>query len=286
MVWRQRFPRRMWWVKPQQYIHHDVVEGDVWHTSPQMLNIRYWQTYRMEFLAFEALVDLLTPYLHPTTVAFVRPLILVRKQVKLVLYRLAHGVSCARMHNLYGCGESTIQKYTMIVYQALGTADDGLFFNFIHTLHSDRLQSIIESFRDIIGLPNIAGAIDGTHIPLIYQPSRRYTPMPQDFFNKKKFHNIVLQRICDSNRMFWNVCVGQPGGVHDASQFAISSIATQLSTRQILAKQVIYLSRMDIRPYLIGDMAYPSRSYLLRNFKLGNPLWQITIGMVIVFLFI
>ena len=67
-----------------------------------MLDIRYWQTYRMEFMAFEALVDLLTPFLRPTTVRFVRPLIPLRKQVKLVLYQLAHGVSCARMHNLYG----------------------------------------------------------------------------------------------------------------------------------------------------------------------------------------
>jgi hypothetical protein len=51
MAWRQRFPRRMWWVEPRQYIHHDIVEGDLWHTSPQMLNLRYWQIYHMEFLA-------------------------------------------------------------------------------------------------------------------------------------------------------------------------------------------------------------------------------------------
>ena len=76
------------------------------------------------------------------------------------------------MHNLYGCGESTIQKYTMIVCQTLRTVDDGLLFNFIHTPSGDRLQSIIESFRDISGLPNIAGAIDGTHIPLTYRLSR------------------------------------------------------------------------------------------------------------------
>ena len=86
------------------------MEGDVWHTSLQMLDMRYWQTYPMDFLAFEALVDLLTPYLSPTATTFVRPPIPIRKQVKLVLHRLAHGVSCARMHNLYGCGESTIRK--------------------------------------------------------------------------------------------------------------------------------------------------------------------------------
>ena len=158
----------------------------------------------------------------------------------------------------------------MIVCKALGTAEHGLFFQFIHTPHGDRLQSIIEIFRDIIGLPNIAGAIDGTHIPLTLQPSKRYTPMPQDFFNRKRFHSIILQGVCDTNRMFWNVCAGQPGSVHDAGQFAVSSVAAQLSTRQILAVPVIYLRGMDIRPYLIGDTAYPSRPYLLRNFKYGN----------------
>ena len=103
-AWRQRFPRRMWWIEPRQYIHHDVVERDLWHTSPQMLDLRSWQTYRMTFLSFEKLVQELTPLLRPVAITFVRRPIPIRKQIKLVLYRLAHGVSCARMHNLYGYG--------------------------------------------------------------------------------------------------------------------------------------------------------------------------------------
>jgi hypothetical protein len=143
--------------------------------------------------SIEALVNLLTPFLRPTAATFVRSPVPVRKQVKLVLYRLSHGVSCARMHNLYRCGESIIRKYTMIVCRALGSGEHGLFFQFIHTFSGDRFQSIIEKFKDITGLPNIAGAIDDTHIPLSARPSRRYTPMPQDFYNKIHFHNIVLQ---------------------------------------------------------------------------------------------
>jgi len=142
----------------------------------------------MHFLAFEALVDLLTLYLHPTVITFVKPPIPTRKQMKLVLYRLAHGISCARMHNLYGCGESTICKYTMIICQALGIAKDGLFFHFIHTPHGDHLQSIIESFRDIISLSNIVGALDGTHIPLTCHPFAQVDdtlPCPKIFLIKK-----------------------------------------------------------------------------------------------------
>jgi hypothetical protein len=47
------FPSRFWWIEPWQYVHHDVVEDDVWHTTPQMLNLKYWQTFRMTFMAFE-----------------------------------------------------------------------------------------------------------------------------------------------------------------------------------------------------------------------------------------
>jgi hypothetical protein len=152
----------------------------------------------------------LTTFLRPTAATLVRIPVPLRKQVKLVLYRLAHGVSCARMHNLYGCGESTIRKYIMIVCRALGSGEDGLFFQFIHTPSSDRLQSIIEKFEEITGSPNIAGAIDGTHIPLSARPSRRYTPMSQDFYNRKHSHSIVLQAVCDTNRMFWNICAERP----------------------------------------------------------------------------
>jgi hypothetical protein len=97
---KQCFSHWMWWVELRQYIHHDDVESDVWHTSPQILDLQYW---RMAFLAFEGLVHLLAPLLCPTTAMFVRPLILIRKQIKLILYRLAHGISSIRMHYLCGC---------------------------------------------------------------------------------------------------------------------------------------------------------------------------------------
>jgi hypothetical protein len=52
------------------------------------------------------------------------------------------------------------------------------------------LQAIIEDFRDITGLPNICGAIDGTHIPLADRPNRRVTLAASDFSIRK--NSIVL----------------------------------------------------------------------------------------------
>lgn len=226
----------------------------------------------MTFMAFEQLVLELTPFLQPIVPHCVpnRPPMPIRKQVKLVLYRLAHGISCERMDVLYGCGASTIRKYTKIICRILSSRE-GLFTTYIHAPTGDRLQDIIDMFRDVTGLPNICGSIDGTHIPLTRRPSSSITPWSSDFFNRKKFHSVVLQAVCDMNKIFWNVCVGQPGGVHDAAQFRWSSLYQELRSRTILSEPVIEVRGVHIQPYLIGDSAYPSQPYLLKNFKPQNP---------------
>ena len=136
--WMRRFLQRMWWVEPKQNVHYDVVEGDVWHTTPEMLDRKYRRSYRMSYLAFEHLVSELTLFLRPSAHMFVRPPIPIRKQVSLVVYRLAHGLSCKAMDSLYGCGESTIRKYTLIVCKVL-SSEDGLFGRYIHAPTGHRL---------------------------------------------------------------------------------------------------------------------------------------------------
>ena len=108
-----------------------MVEGDVWHSTPDMLDCKYQKSYKMSFMAFEHLVAELTPFLCPIANMFVRPPIPIRKHVSLVVYRLAHGFSCKAMDNLYGL-----------------------------------------------------------------------TPMPFDFFNRKIFHSVLLQVVCNLERFF------------------------------------------------------------------------------------
>jgi hypothetical protein len=84
--WMRRFPQRLWWVEPKQNVQYDVVEGDVWHTTPKMLDRKYQKSYRMSFLAFEHLVSELTIFLRLTADMYVRHSVPVRKQVSLVVY--------------------------------------------------------------------------------------------------------------------------------------------------------------------------------------------------------
>ena len=69
------------------------------------------------------------------------------------------------MDVLYGCEASTIQKYTKIICRILNS-HEGLFSKYILVPTGNRLQDIIDMFKDVTRFSNICGAINGTHIPL------------------------------------------------------------------------------------------------------------------------
>jgi hypothetical protein len=115
-------------VQPRQYVYHDNVQDDVWHTTLEMLDREYWSAFKMTFMTFEHLVMELTPFLIPTIphVVSSRPPLSIRKQIKLVIYRLAYGLSCKKIQDLYGSGAFTIRKYTMRICRVLSN-HEGLF---------------------------------------------------------------------------------------------------------------------------------------------------------------
>ena len=60
------------------------------------------------------------------------------------------------------------------------------------------LKRIKEEFQNMKGLPGI-GAIDGTHIKI-----KGPNFCPKNYINRKGFHSILMQAICDSNYKFTN----------------------------------------------------------------------------------
>ena len=204
----------------------------------------------------------MTHFLRRVTATFVRAPIHVWKQIKLVLYRLAHGVSCARVHNLYGCSESTINKYILIIYHILASRE-GIFHNFIHTPIGDRLQGIIKKIIDITILSNIVVAIislwlvdlpDGLHLCL------------QTFTIGRD--SIVLSYMVYAMQIRSFGMFMQVNQVELWCRLIWCFYITYRSIMRILAKPIIRLHNVNIQPYLIGDT---NMLYMLKIYKLANP---------------
>jgi hypothetical protein len=47
-------------------------------------------------------------------------------------------------------------------------------------------KKLINRFHDLIGLPNICGAMDGIHISFTSFPNKKVTFATSEFFNRKK----------------------------------------------------------------------------------------------------
>ncbi|KAJ1217726.1 hypothetical protein NDU88_005317 [Pleurodeles waltl] len=95
-------------------------------------------------------------------------------------------------------------------------------------------------------IPNIFGAIDGTHIAFVL-PQRN----EQVFRNQKSFHSINVQIVCLADQYISQVNAKHTGSVHDAFILRNSSIP------YVMAQ----LQRHWL--WLIGDSGYPSLSWLL-----------------------
>ena len=109
------------------------------------------------------------------------------------------------------------------------------------------------SLRGQTSFPGVFGCVDCTHIPI---------PGPvndNSFYNRKGFHSILLQAICNSKQEFIDVFCGWPGSAHDARMWQNSPIFEKLDA-----------GHNEILPpnsYLLGDSAYPLREFIMVPFR-------------------
>ena len=68
-----------------------------------------------------------------------------------------------------------------------------------------------------MGFPQVADAIDGTHIPII-----RPDESASDYYNRKGYYSVIMQAMVDFHGLFMDAYIGWPGQVHDAREFVNS----------------------------------------------------------------
>ncbi|XP_067670188.1 putative nuclease HARBI1 [Haliotis asinina] len=100
-------------------------------------------------------------------------------------------------------------------------------------------------FYKIAGFPNVLGCVDGTFIR-ITAPSKD----EGDYVNRKGFHSLNVQMICDAQFRVTNCVAKWPGSVHDSRIFRDSKIS-------------LAFENGTYKGLLLGDSGYPCKSYLM-----------------------
>ena len=115
-----------------------------------------------------------------------------------------------------------------------------------------KLQKNISDFQQIAEMRKVVGAVDGSHIPTIAPAYDEYA-----FVNRKQFHSINMQAICDASLVFEDVVARWPGSHHDSFISQFSPVYDRLENDEF----------GDC--WLLGDSGYPLKKWLISPF--GNP---------------
>lgn len=141
-------------------------------------------------------------------------------QVLTTLGFLATGTFQREMADRSGISQPTLSR---IMPDVLGgiIALSPLYIRFPYTVDEQANKKM--QFAAMSGFTNVIGAIDCTHIA-VRAPSINESA----FVNRKHFHSINVQIICDANMLFTNVVARWPGSTHDSFIWRNSSVGRRL----------------------------------------------------------
>jgi hypothetical protein len=171
----------------------------------------------------------------------------VELQLAVFLRRLGTMEDIFSICSHFGIAEGTVILYSKRVMKALRHLQSEL----VKWPRGERRKEVHEGFQKLLGIPNIIGAIDGTHIILANAPKND----PETFFNRKKQYSVQCQAIVDADGIFTDFLVGWPGSVHDARVYQNSDFLKNRSD---------YIMGDD---FILADSAYPISPFCITPFK-------------------
>lgn len=117
------------------------------------------------------------------------------------------------------------------------------------------------TFEDLSDLPNVVGAIDGTHIKI-----KTPNDSGPDYFSRYRQHDVVVQAVTDGEKRFLDIAAGFPGSMHDSRVLRNSNIYQRIVNGELLQEPTMTIENREIKPYLVGDSAYPLSTWLLKPY--------------------
>ncbi|XP_047468574.1 putative nuclease HARBI1 [Penaeus chinensis] len=200
--------------------------------------LRYYRFPRHEILW---LCEVLDPYLRRRTRR--SHAVPTHTQVLVALRFYASGTFQSVIGDSCGLTQASISRIIAAVTRVL-TEKARIEIKFPSSAND--LRKTVQDFSRIANFPRVIGAIDGTHIPI-------KAPYVDEhiYVNRKRFHSLNLQVVCNADGLITSYNTRYPGSTHDAFIWSNCALRTRFETGEFGEN------------YLLGDSGYPLEPYLL-----------------------
>lgn len=125
-------------------------------------------------------------------------------------------------HAFHNLSQPMISRYVNYYSRLISQNLAQQYIRFPRNLN-ERMETKAQ-FEALFNFPGILGVVDGTHIALTALP----VEIENAYVNRKGFHSINTQFVCDANMMITNVNARFSGSTHDAFIFGGSVLNTRL----------------------------------------------------------
>ena len=88
----------------------------------------------------------------------------VKERVAVTVWKLATYIKYRTLSSLFGLGRSTVGKIVVETCRAITTH---LLLQYVYIPSGEKLKEIVDGFETFWGFSQAAGAIDGSHIPML-----------------------------------------------------------------------------------------------------------------------
>ena len=165
-------------------------------------------------------------------------------QLAVALQFLATGTFQTVIASAHGISQTSVLRCVTAVTKALTSIAPA----YIYFPNTTRQKVIQEHFFKKYKFPLVLGCIDCSHVPIL-APSTN-----EDIYvNRKGFHSVNIQAICDHEFNFINAVVKWPGCTHDAFIWRQSGINQKITSSEI----------GTVHGWFLGDSAYGLRPNLM-----------------------
>nr|CAI5846438.1 unnamed protein product [Callosobruchus analis] len=167
-----------------------------------------------------------------------------RKAVLMTIWYLSNTDTFREISKIFNVTKSSAHRVIRKIVQFLSQKSK----SYMKWPNSQRLNIVREGFRKMIN--GVVRAIDGCHINI--KKPREDAP---SYCNRMAKYSILIQGVCDHNKKFIDLLVGEAGSIHDARLLKRSSLYEKC------------VKGFLQRDFLLGDSAYPCLNWSIPPFR-------------------
>lgn len=248
------------------WVLHRSPDQNMWAVAQGFDDEEWKAQFRISRATFSYLVEEIGPSIRRKRTNFRKP-IEPNRRLAIALWWFSRSGEYRSIADIFGVGVATV---CIVVRQVTTALLDRMYERYVSLPSGERLEETVQAFQDRC-YPQCAGAIGGTHIPISAPRDN-----PDDYFNQRGWHSVILQAVVDHEARFTDVYAGWPGSTSMSSVLSSSDLYLKAEDRPdgylFPREKSITSDGVEIPLHLIGDESFPLKPWLMKGYSRHHQL--------------